>query len=267
MLDSGLVERLDLREPAETLQRRLHEGGMFTDLRGDSAEEVAMRRLVSEVFGLGELERTIDRASHPFGWLRGEVPAAVYQGMLAVFVLLSAIGTAIWGMGTLFAVAASPLVLGAVSLAGLAYAARLELKRRDALAVAIAARDRAAMELHAAVERLLATTWAARADNVVVASVPQQTWLRCRLAELRAARSPTEGPQRGACVARLEAALATIEAVLRGPPEAVEAARLQTDIPSMRGEIERLGLPVRAPAPDRRLTVLLLQRSGSAHVG
>lgn len=267
MLDSGLVERLDLREPAETLQRRLHECGMFAALRGGSPEAAVLRQIPADVFALGELERTIERASHPFAWLRGEVPPTVYKGMLAVFVLLSMVGTAIWGMGTLFAVAASPIVLGAFSLMGLAYAGRLELQRRAALAVAIAARDRAARELHAAVAQLLATTWAERGDNAVVASVPHQTWLRCRLAELRAARSPTEGPERGACVARLEAALATIEAVLRGPPEAVEAARLQADLPSMRAEIERLGLPVRAMAPDRRLTALLLQRSGSPHVG
>lgn len=260
VLDCGVVERLDPREPAETLQRRLHEAGLFTALRGGTAEEEAISRLPLEVHRLGELERTIDRASHPFAWLRGSVPPAVYLGMLAVFVVLSTIGTAIWGMGTLFAIAASPVVLALPALAGLAYATNRELARREVLAGGVAARAQAGKELTERVTQLLATTWVGKGDNVQVVCAPHQTWLRARLAELRAARAPLEGPERAACVALLEAALARIEAALREPGGALVPARVAADIATLAEEVARLGVPVRSPPSDGVLAARLQRR-------
>ncbi len=260
VLDCGVAERLDPREPAETLQRRLHEAGLFTALRGTSAEEVAISRLPLDVHRLGELERTIDRASHAFAWMRGSVPNSVYWGILAVFVVLSMIGTAIWGMGTLFAIVASPLVLAVPALAGLGYAANRELARREVLAGGLAARAQAGKELTERVTQLLATTWVGKGDNVQVVCAPHQTWLRARLAELRAARSPTEGPERAACVARLEAALARIEASLREPGEALVPDRVVADITTLSEEVARLGLPVRSPPSDGVLAARLQRR-------
>lgn len=245
VLDCGVIERLDPRESAEILQRRLHQAGLFTALRGTSVQELAIGRLPIEVHRLGEIERELVRASHPFAWLKGEVPPAVYAGMLAVFVVLSGIGTAIWGMGTLFAMAASPVVLAVPAILGLAYVVQRELARRAVLGEASRARAEAARMLTERVTELLASTWVGHGDNVQVVSAPHQTWLRARLAELRAARTPGEGPERGACVVRLEEALARIEAALREPGPALVAERLVADVDALAALVAELQLPAR----------------------
>jgi hypothetical protein len=177
-----------------------------------------------------------------------------------VFVAASMVGTALWGMGSLVAVAASPIVLGAAALVGLGYAGVTERRRRIALAAARVARVEAAARLAESAAALLASTWVARGANVVIVSAPHLAWLRARLAELRAARRPGEGPERAACAEALETALEGIEARLRAPSAGLTADELRAPLPDLAARIAALGLDHVTRPVDARLASRLVGR-------
>lgn len=259
VIDAALLELLGVRDSAETWQGRLHQGGLLADVRAETTQAEGLRQLPRALVELRGAEGRIVEASHPFGWLVGSVPPRVYWLMLAVFIACSMVGTALWGMGTLFAAAASPILLGTVAILGLGYAGLQEVGRREELVRAGVERERCGRALLASVERLLSESWVERGENVVLVSAPHRLWLRARLAELRARRAPNEGPERGACVALLEASLGAIESALRGAPERVVLADLTAELPELAAGIAGLALPASKAPEDRRLAELLLR--------
>lgn len=245
VLDPGVLERVHPGERAELWRTALRDAGFFAETDGPGPEASALRAIRLHLTELDAAEFAIARASHPIEWLTGTVPRAVPLYMIGVLAVTLIVGNYIWGdEGLLFGIAATPLILGASAIIGLAAAANFERQRREWLAVSTDARRRHGAELSGAVRSLAVQTFVLPLGALQLVGAPHRTWLAHRLRDLRVGRPPSVSAEWDALVADLNEAKAGMEEALRaaaaGRP--LEAHALRCDLTELQRRFRGLGV-------------------------
>lgn len=209
-------------------RRALRDGGFLADVRaGPFAAPFAA--IHAELAAIEAAEVVLLISESPIAWLTGTVPPAAWRILFGTFLVLCAIGQAVWGMGLLVGVVFTPVVLLPLAALGLLFSVAQEVRRRRAHTEAGIARRAHGRALYAAVERLAIETFVVESGGVAIVSAPHLAWVTHRLRDLRAHKRPSEPAERAALVAELEAARERMELCLRS--EAVSSAALLVDIP------------------------------------
>ncbi|GDX80499.1 hypothetical protein LBMAG42_23100 [Deltaproteobacteria bacterium] len=245
VLDPGVIERVHPGERAELWRSALRDAGFLAEAEGPEPEAGALRAIRLYLTELDAAEFAIARARHPIEWLTGTVPPAVPLFMIGVLALTLIVGNLLWGdEGLLFGIAATPLVLGAFAVVGLAAAANFERQRRVLLALSTDARRRHAAELSGAVRDLAARTFVLRLGALQLVGAPHRTWLAHRLRDLRVGRPPVVSAEWEGLVADLNVAKEQVEEVLRGAHAGrpLESGALRCALPGLARRFGALGV-------------------------
>lgn len=226
VLQPEVLERAHAGLPAARWTSRLHEAGLLVDLSGVEAPEAdTIRALRADVTRLQAVEDSILLARQPIPWLVGSVSPAV------VWIVVGT-GAVAWVGAGWMGIAVTPVILGVYALVGLAYAARMERRRRRALVDGMAEQARLGAAIEAAFARVLAAPFVLRAPGGLVISAPQRLWLALRLRDLRVAGEGRALAERiGAELERVD------QAIRRGDPDGLEV-----DVPGIAHEFDALGV-------------------------
>lgn len=252
-LDPGVLDRLAPTAPASVNRTLLRDAGFFAEPAGAGPPGTDFIALRVALGAVDSAEREIEVLLNPIPWLVGTVPTAVRWGVVATAAVLAIVGGATTGLGTIWALVGTPLVLTPLCLLGLAWALVQDQARRRNLEVVDARRRAHGAALVAAAERLATQTFRVDVGTTRVVSVPHLAWVEHRLRDLRVHRAPGAPPAHDALVLELAAARDRIQAALRQPrppvPELeVEFARLREGFSALRIPPERSGDGVRLDA-------------------
>jgi hypothetical protein len=263
MLDPLVLDRMGPRGSADSnpssaqWRRALRDGGFLADIRAGTLA-APFAAIHAELAAIEAAEVALLVSESPIAWLTGTVPRAAWWLLLATFLVLCAIGQAVWGMGLLVGMAFTPVLLLPLAALGLVFSVAQEVRRRRAHTQADLARRAHGQALYAAVERLAIDTFVVETGGVTIVSAPHLAWITHRLRDLRVHRRPVEPPERGALVSELEAARERMELCLRSG--AVAAETLRTDIPRLYALFSFLGVPEDRSGEGARLAAALTDR-------
>lgn len=245
-LDPCVLDRLSPTAPAAELRRTLHVGGYFADPPAGTEAASTFAALHTELAALDAAEARLNVLVHPHVWITGEVPVSVRWGLVAVAAVLAIIGGATTGLGTIFALFGTPLVLTPLALAGLVALLWMESRRRSLFAEM----DRRRLGHGQSVVRhagwLARHTFVLDHAGVRVLSAPHLTWVVHRLRDLRVHRTPEAPPERDTFAAALGAERERLEAVAARTEPPPTAAELEIDLPRWAAEFAAWKVP-----PDR----------------